>query len=227
VYAAYAEHAGHRFGNVSRWDQQFFESTRGQIVNLLRRTRQTVDDLAAALGLTDNAVRAHLVRLERDGLVQQRGLRRGERRPALVYELTSEAEQLFPKAYAPALRSLLEVIADRGPTADLQAIAREAGRRLGAGKQVAAGDMRARLGAAAHVLSGLGGLTEVDGTGDGRLELRGYACPFGELVTPHPELCSLAESLVAEVSGIAVRETCIRAEGEPPRCRFQPIETPT
>jgi predicted ArsR family transcriptional regulator len=38
---------------------RFFESTRGRIVTLLRRTAMTTEELAKALGLTDNAVRAH------------------------------------------------------------------------------------------------------------------------------------------------------------------------
>ena len=58
-------------------NQRFFTSTRGRIVTLLRRASRTVDELAAALDLTDNAVRAHLATLERDGIVQQRGARRG------------------------------------------------------------------------------------------------------------------------------------------------------
>lgn len=202
------------------WDQRFLDSTRGQIVGLLRRTRQTVDDLAAALGLTDNAVRAHLLRLERDGLVQQRGTRRGERRPSLVYELTSEAEELFPKAYAAALRSVLDVIAERGSAAEVQEIAREAGRRLASSRSVPAADARERLGAAAQVLTTLGGLAEVATTADGQLELQGFACPLGDLVQQHPELCILAEALVAEVSGLHVQENCSREKGSP-RCCFQ------
>ena len=39
------------------------ESTRGKILDLLRTKEQTVNELAAALGLTDNAVRAHLLSL--------------------------------------------------------------------------------------------------------------------------------------------------------------------
>ncbi len=58
---------------TTRWDQKFFASTRGQIVTLLRRTSYTVEELAQAVGLTDNGVRAHLAILERDGIVQQRG----------------------------------------------------------------------------------------------------------------------------------------------------------
>jgi predicted ArsR family transcriptional regulator len=115
---------------VSRWDRQFFSTTRGQIVTLLRRTRQTVDDLASLLDLTDNAVRAHLSRLERDGLVQQRGMRRGERRPAVVYELTPEAESLFPKAYAPALARLLDAIQAQASPADVDRLLRDTGQRL-------------------------------------------------------------------------------------------------
>lgn len=206
---------------MNRWDQQFLDTTRGQIVRLLRRTRQTVDDLALALRLTDNAVRAHLLRLERDGLVRQRGTRRSERRPSLVYELTPEAERLFPKAYAPALRSVLDVLTARKTSAHVYEIARAAGRQLADGKQTSSGDAWQRLTAASEVLSELGGLAEVETGLHGQLELRGYACPLGELVQGHPELCTLAEALVAEVSGLTVQETCTRQEGEPPRCRFQ------
>src|SRR3712207_8581849 len=55
------------------FNKRFLETTRGQIVALLRRGTRTVEELAAALGLTDNAVRAHLAALERDGLVRQAG----------------------------------------------------------------------------------------------------------------------------------------------------------
>ena len=107
---------------ATNWDEKFFESTRGQIVTLLRRSNRTVEDLARALGLTNNGIRAHLAVLERDGIVRQRGsVRRGSGggKPAYIYELTSEAEDLFPKAYAPALGRLLDVLAERlGPEGD-------------------------------------------------------------------------------------------------------------
>src|SRR5215207_8128885 len=50
--------------------------TRARVIELLRHGRKTVDDLAAALGLTDNAVRMHLAGLEREGLVRAEGVRR-------------------------------------------------------------------------------------------------------------------------------------------------------
>src|SRR5438067_2004438 len=98
---------------MRRRDDRFWASTRGQILDLLRRGTETVNDLAAALGLTDNAVRAHLTALERDGLVRPSGTRRGPRKPTVTYALSPEAEQLFPKEYGPILRQLLDVLKDR------------------------------------------------------------------------------------------------------------------
>ena len=58
---------------LTRWSQKFYESTRGRrIVALLRRATLTVDQIAGTLGLTGNAVRAHLATLERDGVVEMR-----------------------------------------------------------------------------------------------------------------------------------------------------------
>ena len=96
-------------------DERFFASTRGQVTTLLRHGERTVEDLAPALGLTDNAVRAHLATLERDGLVRQAGLRRGTSKPAYAYAPMPAAERLFPKAYGTLLRMLLDVLTERLP----------------------------------------------------------------------------------------------------------------
>ena len=69
-----------------------------------------MNDLARALGVTDNAVRANLARLERDGLVRQAGSRPSFRKPETVYDITPAAEGLFAKAYAPLLKVLLDVL---------------------------------------------------------------------------------------------------------------------
>src|ERR671925_187427 len=95
----------------TRWDKRFWDSTRGRIISLLRRESRTVNDLAAALGLTDNAVRTHLDRLERDGLVHPSGTRPGTRKPNITYDLTPEAGQLFHRADAVFFPLLLDVLA--------------------------------------------------------------------------------------------------------------------
>jgi predicted ArsR family transcriptional regulator len=94
----------------TRRDDRFFASTRGKIALLLRAAPSTVEQLAQALDLTDNAVRAHLVALERDGLVRQAGSVRTARRPSVAYELAPDAERLFPKAYGAVLSAILTVL---------------------------------------------------------------------------------------------------------------------
>jgi predicted ArsR family transcriptional regulator len=206
---------------ATNWDEKFFESTRGRMVTLLRRSRRTIAELARALGLTDNGVRAHLAILERDGVVRQRGsVRRssGGGKPAYVYELTSEAEDLFPKAYATVLGRLLDVLAERLGLEESEALLRSVGRRLVEGKTVPPDSTRARLEAAADVLSELGGLAELEEQ-DGTLIIRGYGCPLAAVTPDHPEVCRLAEALVAEVAGVPVHERCDRSER--PRCCFE------
>jgi predicted ArsR family transcriptional regulator len=206
---------------AARWDQRFLQSKRGQIVALLRRSGRTVEELARALDLTDNGIRAHLAVLERDGVVRQRGsVRRGSGggKPAYVYELTPEAEDQFPKGYEPVLRRLLDVLAERlGPDGS-EALLRLVGHRM-AEEQVALTDgTRARLEAAVEVLNELGGLAELEEHDDG-LVIRGYSCPLAAVTPAHPEVCRMAETLLTELAGVPVHEHCER--GERPRCRFE------
>ena len=204
------------------WDERFFHSTRGRIVSLLRRSKSTVEDLARALDLTDNGVRSHLAVLERDGIVRQRGsVRRssGGGKPAYVYELTQEGEQLFPKAYEPTLGRLLDVLSERLGPEESEALLRSVGRRLAEEHDSTRVDgAHARLKTAVEVLNELGGLAELEER-DGAVFIRGYSCPLAAVTPDHPEVCRMAEALVAEVAGVSVQEHCER--GERPRCCFE------
>ena len=206
---------------ATTWDERFFESTRGQIVTLLRRSGRTVEELALALDLTNNGVRAHLAILERDGLVRQRGsVRRssGGGKPAYVYELREEAEELFPKAYAAVLGWLLDVLSERLGLEESEALLRSVGRRLAEEHSTRADGAHARLESAVDVLNDLGGLAELE-EHDGGFVIRGYSCPLAAVTPDHPEVCRLVEVLVAEVAGVPVHERCDR--GEKPRCCFE------
>jgi predicted ArsR family transcriptional regulator len=202
---------------VERWDQRFFATTRGQVVTLLRRASQTVNELAAALDLTDNAVRLHLSTLERDGLVEQEGVRRGVGKPSYAYRLTPQAERLFPKPYDLVLDSLLDVLAERLPPETLDAALHEVGHRLAAGQAATSGDLRQRVEHGVALLNDLGGLAEVEDV-DGGLAIQGYSCPLAA-AAGHVETCRLAETLLSDVIGAPVCEHCDRSGS--PRCRFE------
>jgi predicted ArsR family transcriptional regulator len=203
------------------WNQKFFESTRGRIVTLLRRYGRTVEELASRVDLTDNGIRAHLATLERDGIVRQRGsVRRGSGggKPAYVYELTTEAENLFPKAYEPVLRQLLDVLARQLGPEESEALLRRVGRSIAEGQTVPADGVRARLEAAVGILNELGGLAELEER-EGSYIIRGYSCPLAAMTQDHPAVCRMAEALLTELASVPVYEHCDR--GERPRCCFE------
>jgi predicted ArsR family transcriptional regulator len=203
------------------WDQRFFESTRGRVVTLLRRAGFTVDELARELDLTNNGVRAHLATLERDGIVRQSGVVRSESgggKPAYLYELTPEAEDLFPKAYEPVLHRLLDVLAEQLESDESETLLRTVGRLMAEEQIVPTNGARARLEAATDVLNKLGGLAELEER-DGGFVIRGYSCPLAGVTPDHPEVCRMAETLIAELASVPVHEHCDR--GERPRCCFE------
>ena len=202
---------------MSQRNLRFFTSTRGKIVALLRRASRTVEELTQALDLTDNAVRAQLAALERDGLVQQSGSRKSSSKPASVYTLTAAAEELFAKAYGPVLRQLLEELTERMPAEELEGLMRATGRRLAAQWPLPRGELHTRVEAAVSVLNALGGLTELE-RHNGTYLIQGYGCPLAVVVPGHPEVCRMTASLLTELVGVPVQECCNASEAT--RCCF-------
>ncbi|MCO5176245.1 MAG: ArsR family transcriptional regulator [Thermomicrobiales bacterium] len=207
-----------------RWDQRFFASTQGRVVMLLRRSAHTVNELAGELDLTDNAVRAHLTTLERDGLVQQEGLRRGAGKPSYAYELSPAAEELFPKAYASVLTAVVDVVREERGDDETRQMLLSAGERLAA-PPAADASVDERVALAVQAIDALGGLAEVEADGD-VVMLRGRACPLADVVSQSPDACLLAQSLLATATGLQVCECCDRTS-DPPRCCFQLSSAPT
>ena len=196
------------------------ESTRGKILDLLRPKDRTVNELAAALRLTDNAVRAHLLSLERDALVRQSGTQPGFRKPHVTYALTADAEQVFPKAYGALLDLVLMVISRQLSPRELSAAMREVGKRV-ADKhllEVRGKSRNQRIEMALQILKDLGGAATFEKS-DGKHFICGNGCPLAAATSRHPEACLIAESLLSQIIGVPVKEHCIH--GATPSCRFQ------
>lgn len=205
---------------VSDWQQAFWASTRGQVFDHVRRAPRTVEELAALVGLTDNAVRAHLQTLERDGLVRPAGARRGASpgKPARLYEVEPAADERFSRAYAPMLQALVATLAERGAPAEMAALLRLAGQKLGRLLARSASGQREQALAAAAILTELGGAVELEERGSTHA-LRGCGCPLGTVTAVQPAVCGAVEALLAEATGARVRERCVR-DGRA-RCQFE------
>lgn len=202
------------------WEQQIGGATRGRLIALIRRGISTVEELAADLGVTDNAVRAQLQTLETAGIVRAAGTRQGSGagKPATVYEIAPDAESALSSAYPPVLAALLESLAERLPPGDVDNILRDAGKRLGQSDASTRRSLDTRVRAAAAILTSLGAEIDVERTADG-FELRGYACPLAAAVRTEPRACHVIEELVSAFVGAPVRECCDRSGS--PRCRFE------
>lgn len=198
--------------------------TAGRVAGLLRQGERTVDELAETLGLTGNAVRLHLTRLERDGVVERAGLRAGVSRPSVLYRLTTDGELRYSRAYVPVLTQLLHVLAARLPRAQFDALLRQVGRELMAGRPRPVGTLQQRAEHGSALLNELGGLSHVARKGK-QLVIRGDACPLAAATRNHPEACNAVESLLTEFVGAPVTSCCERdavlrccfTVGAPPR----------
>ena len=209
----------------TRLDSRFFESTRGKIILQLRAGSKTVNELAAVLALTDNAVRANLMTLERDHLIAQSGSVKGFRKPHFSYALTHEARELFPKAYDSLFNGLISEFKSKLSAAALIDSLRSIGRRIGLrAKPQDGGSLDDRLNRSLTVLEELGGAAQVTSSKE-KIVIRSEACPFVDAVSEHPEVCQVAEAMLQEIVGEPVKEVCDRTGL--PKCCFEITPAPT
>jgi predicted ArsR family transcriptional regulator len=202
---------------MSWWERQYGSTPRGQIAKLLRSGPTSVEELARALGVTDNAVRAHLATLEREGIVHATGVRRdgGVGKPATLYAIVPEALEIFSRAYSPMLVALLAELKQHTALPALRRLLRNVGRRMA--PPAASGTLDARVRAAAALLTELGGSVEVERE-NSTFVIKGRGCPLSSAVVACPESCRAVEQLLAEVTKARVSERCDRAG--PPNCQF-------
>ena len=195
------------------------QNTRGRLIALLRRSPQTVEELASVLGVTDNAVRAQLASLERDGMVRQHGLRRGSGKPSFSYALRPEFEPLLSRAYIPMLVRLLRGMGDRFPAEQVADLLNEVGQDWAGELPRPSGDLKSKVAAASNLLNELGGVTEI-GQEDRCLVIRGYSCPLALAVRENRGVCLAVQALLSHYIGENVVEHCDR-DGERVHCRFE------
>ncbi len=180
----------------------------------------TADELASKLNVSASGVRALITAMERDGVVRRVGSRPGTTRPARLFELTADVEQLLSGAYVPLLTQLVDVFAGGLPADQLDGLLRETGRQLAG--QLSSGrpaaSLSGRVQAASRLLNEqLGAVTRVEE--NGKYIIRGNGCPLSALTGKHAAVCRAMESLVETLVGAPVHECCERTGR--PLCSFE------
>lgn len=201
---------------------RFFQSTRGRIVEELRRRKTaSAQDLAHHFELSPNAIRQQLVVLERDGLVVEKSVRRGRTKPTYEFSLTSDGEKLFPQQYdkmlGAVLREVKEQFGEDGVARVFDGIAKRTVAKAKA--RVNAPDTQGRVAQLAEVLRE-GGVVAEYSLIDGGYALYEHNCPYSEVVKDYPEMCSVIHHVLDEtVGGQHVQTESIATGGT--QCRFE------
>ncbi len=196
-------------------------ASRHAVLDLVRRGERTVNTLAERLRISDNAVRAHLVALERDGLIKRSGIVRSGAvgQPAAEYDLTPSGELALSSAYPSALAALASATGDRLDSRARRALFLEAGRRLAETMTAKeAGTLQERAESCAALIDTLGGSATVTHN-KGSATVEGASCPLAAAVRNEPATCFLIEALLEKHAGVRAEQFC--THGDRPACRFR------
>lgn len=192
---------------------------RTQVLEHLRKGPASVNDLAGVMDVTPNAVRAQLTTLGAEGLVEAHGKRPGSRRPEVLYRLTVEGEEIFPKAYTLLLEQTLDTLRTALDPEEYERMVERIGRDLAERLMDGTVD-RDPLSPteAVDVLVKLGGVGVLEDIG-GDMVFRGTGCPLSRVAPHQPDVCRIAAALLSELTGRPVSEECERSDRA--RCVFR------
>jgi predicted ArsR family transcriptional regulator len=183
--------------------------TRRAIVKLLK-TEGPIDSsqLAKRLGLTPMAIRQHLYALQSEGLVmaEERPVPVG--RPAKFWQLTREADRLFPEAYAELSVALIDAMQDTFGAEGLNRVlvSRCARQRTDYARRIRTGDpLEKKLRELARVRTEEGYMADVRREQDGSYLLIESHCPICAAANACQGFCSTELDLFRSVLGSGVK----------------------
>ena len=197
--------------------------TRQQILQLLRHHGTlTAAQLSELLGIGTVGVRQHLALLERDGLVQVSGVRRGVGRPSHLYELTGAAADLFPRRYDRLALDALSFVSGLGGDEALDRLFD--GRRRHLAEQYRprlAGKSRPeQVKELASILNEQGYMCDCSELDDGSFVLTEHNCPIECVAREYHQACAQELTLYEDLIGTPiVREESIAEGGS--CCRYR------
>jgi len=203
-------------GKVPTAVQQPPPSTREALLQQLLHTKPeglTLDELAAHLGVTRNAVRQQVTALERDGLVAPIGLRPSGRRPSRTYGMTDLGRETFPRRYDMLSLSMLRALRDRLGDEAAESVLAAMADDLAAGllPTLEKLDAPARPAAVIEKMNELGYHARVAADGE---SIEAINCIYHRVAQETRAVCRFDERLISLLLGTEVRLTSCMADGE-------------
>ena len=190
---------------------------RAILVNLRQHGPMSPDGLASHLGASRTGVLQQLHALEQGGLVSHEVERHGVGRPRHRYDVTADAQDLFPKDYDGLALGLIEAISEVGGDALLDEVLAARRKQLGtrlrehlAERVAPDAPLWDRVRELAVVQDAAGYLAESLVDADGVIRLREHNCAIFHVSRDVNSCCEAELALFREVLGADVeRETHI------------------
>ena len=192
---------------------------RAILVNLRQHGPMSPDGLATHLGASRTGVLQQLHALEQGGLVSHEVERHGVGRPRHRYDVTADAQDLFPMDYDGFALGLIEAISTVGGDALLDEVLAARRQQLGARLRARLDErvppdapLADRVRELAVIQDAAGYLAEAVVAADGTIRLREHNCAIYNVSRDATSCCEAELALFREVLGPDVeRETHIAA----------------
>ena len=215
-------------------DQVSETSTATQEVLLRTLLRQkgglTVEALAGTLNISRNAVRQHLISLERDGLIARGETKPTGGRPEQIYILTPAGMERFPRQYSWLSELLLQTLHQEIGHTDLAGKLGKMGQQIGMTMKAQLPDgpgSAPQITAIAKMMTGIG-YEATARTEDGKTFIEAHNCVFHRLAAKNPEICSFDIAMLSASSGCKVEHrSCMMRNSDACRFHFDPAPEKT
>jgi predicted ArsR family transcriptional regulator len=189
---------------MKRKDRKSAGGRTGVLERVKREAPVTADALATELGITGMAIRQHLERLEKDGLVEHETRPTGRGRPARLWRATGKAESCFANSHAALAVDLIAHMREAFGEEGLKRLIalRTAEQARSYGPEVAGGkSVKSRLERLVRIRSREGYMAEVKKDGSEAWLLLEHHCPICSAARACSGICSEELKLFQEVLG--------------------------
>ena len=198
------------------------QRTRRQILDYIKLNGgMRIDQLSEVLQVAPITVRAHVNVLERDQLLKGQEHRTGRAgRPGILYYLTEQAQELFPKYYDHLASSLISNVRKLYGEQSVNLVLKRVGEEmaLASSDEIQAEDMGNRIGEAAKIMNKMGSFATWGKEGD-KYILTAHNCPYLHVAKECSEICDMEVSFLKKALSTHVELEC-SVVGGAHNCRF-------
>ena len=200
---------------------EFSEPKKKLLWHLKTLQEAGLDDLAKRMKISRMAVHKHLVALETRGLVESEKERKGVGRPRLLYRLTDQSRNIFPKTYGAIAVCALQFIDRNMGRKGVEKVLRE--RQSDLFKQyyerLRNKNLESRVEELAKIRDHEGYMAEAKKLPSGKFVIMEYNCPVIQVAQEYWEACSTERELFEKLLDVSVETTHRAAKGDL-TCRF-------